>query len=98
MITTNNSLNPIPEGYTTVTPWMISRNSVQLLDFIKKAFNGEEIASIFNEDGSVGHAEIRIGNAVVMMFDAKEEWPDTPGFLRLYVEDADAIFEQALQN
>ncbi|MFE5319262.1 VOC family protein [Paenibacillus sp. NPDC056579] len=97
MTKTNESINPIPKGYTTVTPWMISRNSAQLLDFIKRAFDGEEIARIYTEDGSVGHAEIRIGNAVIMMFDAKEEWPDTPGFLRLYVEDGDAVFEKALQ-
>ncbi len=92
-----NSIHPIPEGYTTVTPWMISRDSVRLLEFIKRAFHGEEIARIHNEDGSVGHAEIRIGNAVVMMFDTREDWPDTPGFLRLYMEDGDAAFEQALQ-
>lgn len=93
----SKAVKPIPEGYTSVTPWIISRNTVQLLDFIAKAFDGEELSRIYNPDGSVGHAEIRIGGAVVMAFDAKEEWPDTPGFLRLYVEDGSTAFEKALQ-
>ncbi|MED4752359.1 hypothetical protein [Brevibacillus choshinensis] len=52
---------------------------------------------VYNEDGTIGHAEVRIGDSVVMMFDAKEEWPDTPSFLRLYFEDGDAVYQQALQ-
>ena len=48
------------------------------------------------EDGSIGHAEARIGDSVVLAFDAKDEWPDTPAFLRLYVPDGDATFRQAL--
>ena len=47
-------------------------------------------------DGSVGHAEVRIGNAVVMLFDAPPGWPTTPGFLRLYVEVADKVHRQAV--
>jgi PhnB protein len=88
--------NSIPDGYTTVTPWLICKDTVRLLDFVRQAFDAEETARVHNEDGSIGHAEAVIGNAVVMMFDARPEWPDTPGFLRLYVEDADAVYRQAL--
>ncbi|MFI9049047.1 VOC family protein [Streptomyces sp. NPDC053427] len=90
------SVNPIPQGYTTVTPWIISRDTVQLIDYLKRAFGAEEIACLANEDGSIGHAEVRMGDSVVMMFDARPEWPPTPGFLRLYVEDADAVHRQAV--
>jgi pimeloyl-ACP methyl ester carboxylesterase len=86
-------IRPVPEGYYTVTPWIISRDTAQLLDFVKEAFGAKEIARIHNEDGTIGHAEFRIGDSVVMAFDAKEEWPDTPGFLRLYVEDGDAVYD-----
>lgn len=55
-----------------------------------------EIARVHNDDGSIGHAEVRIGDSVVMMFDAKPGWPDTPAFLRFYVPDGDAVFQQAL--
>ncbi|MCD6059683.1 MAG: Glyoxalase/bleomycin resistance protein/dioxygenase [Thermomicrobiales bacterium] len=52
---------------------------------------------VVGEDGSIGHAEVRIGDSVVMMFDAKPHWPDTPAFLRLYVADGDAVFQRALR-
>ena len=90
-------IQPAPEGYHTVTPWIISRDTAQLLDFVREAFGAEEIARIHNEDGTIGHAEFRIGDSVVMAFDAKEEWPDTPSFIRLYVEDGDAVYRRALE-
>jgi uncharacterized glyoxalase superfamily protein PhnB len=89
-------VRPIPEGYHTVTPWIVVRGVAPLIAFLKKAFGAEEIARIENEDGTIGHAEVRVGDSVVMMFDAKPEWPDTPAFLRLYVEDADVAFKRAV--
>ena len=65
---------------------------MRLLDFITDAFGGKEIARVPNEDGSIGHAEIRIGDSVVMMFDGRADWPALPTFLRLYVDDGDAVF------
>jgi PhnB protein len=97
MTTKPNTVRPIPEGYYTVTPWIISRDTAKLLDFVKKAFGAAELARVHNEDGTIGHAEVRISDSVVMMFDAKEEWPDTPSFLRLYIEDGDAVYQQALK-
>jgi PhnB protein len=90
-------VRPVPEGYTAVTPWIISRDTAQLLDFVKEAFGAEEIARVHNEDGTIGHAEFRIGDSIVMAFDAQEEWPDIPSFLRLYVEDGDAVYRRALE-
>jgi PhnB protein len=46
--------------------------------------------------GSIGHAEMRIGDAIVMMFDSPVGWPKTPGFLRLYVEDAEGVYARAI--
>lgn len=91
------NVRPIPEGYHTVTPWMISRDAAGLINFVKAAFDAEEIARVVGEDGTIGHAEVRIGDSVVMMFDARPDWPDTPAFLRLYVQDGDAVFQQALR-
>jgi lactate dehydrogenase-like 2-hydroxyacid dehydrogenase len=48
---------------------------------MKQAFRAEELGRVYNEDGTIGHAEAKIGDAIVMAFDAKEEWPDTPCFL-----------------
>jgi PhnB protein len=92
-----DGIRPVPEGYRAVTSWIISRDTARLLDFVKKAFGAEEIARVPNEDGTIGHAEFRIGDSIVMAFDAKEGWPDTPGFFRLYVEDGDAVYRRALE-
>lgn len=88
--------HPIPEGYTTVTPFVIVKGAAEFIDFTKKAFDAEELTRV-GEDGAIGHAEVRIGNAIVMLFDSKDYWPDTPAFLRLYVDDCNATYEQALK-
>jgi uncharacterized glyoxalase superfamily protein PhnB len=93
----DDGIRPVPEGYRAVTPWIISRDTAGLLDFVKEAFGAEEIARVPNEDGTIGHAEFRIGDSIVMAFDAREGWPDTPGFFRLYVEDGDAVYRRALE-
>ena len=87
----------VPAGYHTVTPWIISKDTARLLDFVKEAFGAEELARVYVENGAIGHAEFRIGDSIVMAFDAKAEWPETPGFLRLYVENGDALFQQAVR-
>ena len=85
-----------PPGYGAVTPWVISTDTARLIDFTAAAFGAEELARIPGPDGGIGHAEVRIGDSVVMMFDARDGWPDTPAFLRLYVADADVAFQRAL--
>ena len=84
-------MNPTrsPTVYGTVTPSIISRDTARLLDFVAAAFDATELARIISDDGAIGHAEVRIGDSVVMMFDGRPEWPDTPASLRLYVEDGD---------
>ena len=63
----------------------------------KAAFGAQELARIPGPDGtSIGHAEVRIGDSVVMMFDARDGWPATPAFLRLYLPDAALTYQRAL--
>ncbi|MFI7636703.1 VOC family protein [Nonomuraea sp. NPDC049400] len=87
----------IPEGYTTVTPWIIGHDTAGLIDYLKTAFDAVELARVTDDEGRIGHAEVRIGDAVVMMFDAPPHWPSTPAFLRLYVPDADAAHRRAVE-
>ena len=68
-----------------------SSRGTRLLDLVKEAFGAEEIARVPNEGGTIGHAEFRIADSIVMAFDAKEGWPDTLGFFRLYIEDGDRV-------
>lgn len=96
---------PIPEGYHTVTPYLIVKGAGEAIEFYKRAFGAEEIGRITGPDGKrIMHAEIRIGDSIVMLAD---EFPDR-GFLGpktrggptsslfLYVEDVDAAFARAL--
>ena len=86
----HDNVETIPHGYTMVTPWMVTHDTAALMDFLREAFGAEEEGLINGPDGRITHAEMRIGDAMVMMFDAPADWPLTPSFLRLYVKDADA--------
>lgn len=85
-----------PEGYSTVQPWLVSRDTGGLLDFVVAAFGGVELARVPTEDGGIGHAEIRVGDSILLAFDAQPDWPDTPSMLRIFVDDADDAVERAV--
>ena len=89
-------MSSVPPGYGTVTPWVISADTPGLIEFAKAAFGAEELGRVPRPGGRVGHAEVRIGDSVVMMFDALAGWPGTPAYLRLYVADAGAAYQRAL--
>src|SRR3712207_9582409 len=86
-----------PDGYTTVAPWIVTKDTGALLDFVTAAFDGVELGRVPLEDGSIGHAEIRIGDTVVLAFDQRDDWPDLPSLLRVFVPDADIAFAAALE-
>lgn len=92
-----SEVQPVPEGYATVAPWIVTRDTAREIEFLTGAFDGEELGRMHAEDGSIVHAEVRIGDFVVLLFDAKEQWPDTPALLRLYVRDIDEVFGKALR-
>ncbi|WP_223626976.1 VOC family protein [Microbacterium sp. EST19A] len=85
-----------PAGYTTVAPWVVTDDTGALLDFVAAALDGEELGRVATEDGLIGHAEIRVGDTVVLAFDRRPEWPVMPSLLRVWVPDADATFAKAL--
>jgi PhnB protein len=87
----------VPDGYHAVTPWMISRaDTAALIDFVVSVFDATELGRV-EVDGVIGHAEVRIGDSVVMMFD-RPGWPDTPAFLRLYVADDADVLRRAVER
>ena len=90
-------IKPIPEGHHTVTPYLIVTGVDTLLEFLKKAFDGTEDFVMRDPDGSVRHADVRIGDSHVMMGEAGGEWKPMPAGIHLYVEDCDAIYRRALQ-
>ncbi|MEU8242811.1 VOC family protein [Actinoplanes missouriensis] len=84
-----------PQGYTTVAPWVVTDDTGAFLDFVTEVFAGDELARVRTEDGLIGHGEIRVGDTVVLAFDRRPEWPETPSLLRVFVPDADAVFARA---
>ncbi|MGO9829937.1 MAG: VOC family protein [Myxococcaceae bacterium] len=87
----------IPDGYHTVTPYLTVSSVERLLDFATRAFDAEVTEKHERPDGSIGHAEVRIGDSVVMMGQASDEWKSRPSNLYLYVPDADSVYERALR-
>lgn len=85
----------VPAGYTSVAPWVVTDDTGAFLDFVAQVFDGEELARVETEDGSVGHGETRVGDTVVLAFDRRPEWPVMPSLLRVFVPDADATFARA---
>ena len=75
-----SAAKPVPDGYHTVTPYLTVENVQRLLDFVKKAFDAEETYRMARPDGSIGHAEVRIGDSMVMMGQARDEWKPRPGY------------------
>lgn len=92
----NNTTKWQPDGYHTIDPYIVVKGVSEFIDFLKKAFGAKEDFRVPNPDGSIGHAEVRVGDSVLLMFDSKETWPATPAFLRIYVKDPDAAFKRAI--
>lgn len=98
------SVKAIPAGYHTVTPYLAIKNAAMALEFYKQAFGAAETVKLMMPDGRLGHAEIRLGDSVIMMADEFPEYggksPETlggsPVSVHLYVEDVDTFFKKAL--
>lgn len=97
-------VKPIPAGYHTATPYLIVKGGADAIEFYKKAFGATESFRMMRPDGRVGHAEIKIGDSVIMLADEHPEIgarsPQTIGgspiSIHLYVEDVDAVFNKAV--
>ena len=99
------AVQPIPPGMHTVTPHLVVRGAAKAIDFYKKAFDAKEAARLAGPNGTLMHAEIRIGDSHVMLMDESPEWkavgPQTlkgsPVTIHLYVNDADKTFDTAVK-
>ena len=99
----SSTVKPIPEGYHTVTPYLIIKGAADAIDFYKRAFGAKELFRM-DHDGKIGHAEIKIGDSVIMMADEHPEMGHrspqslggSPVGILLYVKDVDATVEKAV--
>ena len=98
-------VNPIPEGYHSVTPYLVVDGGARALEFYKQAFGATELFRMEGPDGKIGHAEIKIGDSHVMLGDESPEmgargpqsFGGSPVSLMLYVEDVDATVNRAVE-
>jgi len=100
----SDGVDPVPEGFHTITPYMTVKGAPEAIEFYKEAFGATEIFRWADPDGQVRHAEVVIGDSPIMLTD---EAPDfgmagprsfggSPVHMFLYVEDVDAVFERAI--
>jgi PhnB protein len=92
-----NKVKPVPEGYHTVSSYIVVPGVAKLIDFAKQAFGAAEVYVSKRPDGTVQHAEIKIGDSIVMMGEGAESGKNFPAMLHLYLEDVDGVYRRALQ-
>jgi PhnB protein len=98
-------VKPIPDGYPQVTPYLCVDGAREAIEFYVKVFGGRERMHMPTPDGKIGHAEVEVGDSVIMLSDENPEIGvlspktigGTPVLINLYVEDADAVFNAAVE-
>jgi PhnB protein len=100
------NVKPIPDGYSTVTPYLFIKGATAAIDYYKKVFGAQEIMRLGAPGGMIGHAELRIGDSMIMLSDENPQWgtkgPQTLGgsatSLHVYVEDVDSVVQKAVKE
>ena len=87
----------IPDGYHTVTPYLVAEDVDKLLDFLVRAFGAKGGECLRRPDGKVWHAEVRIGDSPVMMGASSGDWKPMPAALYVYVPDVDSAYKRAIE-
>lgn len=88
---------PIPKGYHTVTPMLSVQGAGKVIEFLKQAFGATELSRMARPDGCIMHAELKIGDSIVMLGEAACECKPTTASIYLYVNDADTVYRRAVQ-
>jgi PhnB protein len=97
-------VKPIPEGYHSITPYLVVDDAAAAIDFYRRAFGAQERMRMNTPAGKIGHAELRIGDSMLMLADempgsgmrSAKSLGGTPAGLFVYVEDVDTVFNQAV--
>src|SRR5215831_19095138 len=90
------TVGPIRDGFRTITPYLFAQNAARLLEFISKALGGEETYRKTRPDGAIIHAEMRVGDSMLMLGEATAQFGQMPTSIYLYVSDSDSVYGRAL--
>jgi len=85
-----------PENYNSVSVYIMAEHAQRVIDFLNRAFDGVNLRRFDATDGRIMHAEVRVGDTVVMISDANAAYPAFPAWLHVYVPDVDATYKKAL--
>ena len=85
-----------PDGFRAVTPYLHVQGAAQLIDFMKRAFDAEEVNRTTSDDGVVQHAELQLGDSKLECSEGRDAYPAMPCAIHLYVSDTDACYRRAL--
>jgi uncharacterized glyoxalase superfamily protein PhnB len=91
------AVKPIRAGFHTVTPYLMVAGVPKLLDFLAKAFDAHEIFRLHRPEGAIGHAEVRIGDSMVMLGEPAGPFGPMPAQIYLYVNNCDAVYGRAIE-
>jgi PhnB protein len=95
-IATHQGSSYAPEGLHSITPFLHPLGTPQVIDFLKNAFGAEEVSRHASPDGVIQHAMVRIGDSMIEMGEAHDQWQPMPGVLHLYVDDTDELYRRAM--
>lgn len=85
-----------PEGYISVSPYLITASAGRVIEFLTRVFNATALRRFDMPDGTIAHAEVKIDDSVVMLGEAGGDWPAAPCHIHVYVADVDATYRRAL--
>jgi len=91
------AVKPIPDGYHTLTPFIVVEGAAGLIDFLKQAFGAQELHRMAGPDGKVMHAEVKIGDSIVMMGEPHGKSELQSANIYMYVNDTDATYKSAME-
>src|SRR5262245_57907429 len=89
-------VSPIPDGYRTVTPYLIVKGAGKLIEFMVKAFDAKVVEKHDTPDGMIMHAAVQVGDSKIMMGDAGGDWTAMPACIHMYFSDTDGIYRKAI--
>jgi len=92
-----NKVKPIPDGYHTVTPYLMVKGAANLIEFLTRAFDAQEMLRMPQPDGTIMHAEVKIGDSIIMLAEANDTHKPGQAAIHLYLPDTDAAYQRALQ-
>jgi PhnB protein len=93
----STNVKPVPDGFSSVTPYLVVDGAAKMIDFLRDAFGAKELRRMAMPGGKIGHAEVRIGESMVMLADANPQFGAQQAGIHLYLPGVDEVYQRALR-